>query len=49
MRFDPSEKKEERAARDLAAKQKTEKITRIVALVLAFVSTYFFIIKIVFL
>ncbi|MCC8423771.1 hypothetical protein [Mucilaginibacter sp. UR6-11] len=49
MRVDPSEKvlrKKEFAA---ASKLKTEKITRIVALVVAFISVFFFIIKILFL
>lgn len=49
MRVDPSEeitKKEELAA---AAKVKVDKVTRIVALVVAFISVFFFIIKIMFL
>ncbi len=49
MRVNPSEKKEEQAIKDAANQEKVEKITRIVALVLAFISTYFFIIKIVYL
>jgi hypothetical protein len=49
MRVNPDDKIINREALKAAAQIKTDKITRIVALVVAFLSTYFFIIKILFL
>ncbi len=49
MRINPSENSIKSAELKAAAKQKTDKVTRIVALVVAFVSVYMFIIKILFL
>lgn len=49
MRVDPEDNIVNREALKAAAQLKTDKITRIVALVVAFLSTYFFIIKILFL
>ncbi len=49
MRVNPDEKIIKSKELAAAQKIKTDKITRIVALVVAFVSVYFFIIKILFL
>jgi len=49
MRVNPDEKIMDREALKAAAQVKIDKITHIVALVVAFLSTYFFIIKILFL
>ena len=49
MRIDPAEKIVNNEAFKAKAKLKTEKITRIIALVVAFISVFFFIIKILFL
>jgi hypothetical protein len=49
MRVNPDDKIINREALEAAAQIKTDRITRIVALIVAFLSTYFFIIKILFL
>lgn len=49
MRVDPAERIVKSAKLKAELQVKTDKITRIVALVVAFISTYFFIIKILFL
>ncbi len=49
MRVNPDQKIVNRKALKAAAQIKVDKVTRIVALVVAFLSTYFFIIKILFL
>jgi len=49
MRIDPEEKAINNESFKQKKKVKTEKITRIVALVVAFISVFFFIIKILFL
>jgi len=48
MRINPDQKIINRKALKAAAQIKIDKVTRIVALVVAFLSTYFFIIKILF-
>jgi hypothetical protein len=49
MRIDPAEEITNREELEEQRKLKTEKITHLVALVVAFISTFFFIIKILFL
>jgi hypothetical protein len=49
MRIDPADKIINSEAFQAETKLKTEKITRIIALVIAFISVFFFIIKILFL
>jgi hypothetical protein len=49
MRVEPSEKAIKGKKPDAAAQRKIDHITRIVALVVAFISVFFFIIKILFL
>lgn len=49
MRVDPSEKTLRRGETDEVANEKTEKTTRIVALVVAFISVFMLFIKILFL
>lgn len=49
MRVEPSEKAINGSEPAIATKLKIEKITRIIALAVAFISVFFFIIKILFL
>jgi hypothetical protein len=49
MKVDPSEQILKKDTLDVEKQRKTDKITRIVALVVAFISVFFFIIKILFL
>lgn len=49
MRIDPAEEVVKKKELDEQKKLKIQNITRIVALVVAFISTFFFIIKILFL
>ncbi len=49
MRIDPAEEVVKKIELDEQQKLKIQKVTRIVALVVAFISTFFFFIKILFL